>query len=516
MAETLKAEFGSVRSIIWPIYRHECKKFVPMLILLFLICFNYSLLRNIKDSLLITAAGAEVLPFIKVWAILPMAILITCIYAKLANRYEQEKVFYIMVTGFLIFYGIFSFVLYPMRDSLHLNTMADYLQNVLPLGCKGLIAMVRYWVYTLYYVMSELWSTSIMTVLCWGFINEITDINEASRFYSVLSIGANFAAIASGYVAVRIPKRLSSILCFSNDSWEQQLFVITLVLIVSGILAMIIFRWMSKNVLSEPIYDNFHKNKKQMRNEKKLSIKDSLKYVLNSNYLLCIAIIVISYNLVINLAEVVWKDQLKNLYSSPIDYSIYVNNLLMIQGIVSTILALTMLTLINYFGWTKIALITPIVMLITCLGFFFFLFFQKDIAIFGAFADFIGVNPVSIAVFFGATQNMLSKATKYSVFDATKEMAYIPLSMECKIKGKAAIDGIGSRFGKSGGSIIYQCLLMFFVSVKASAPYVAVILVIAIIFWVLAVRYLGIQFAALGSGEKPSLVTENSTTSLAT
>lgn len=56
-----------------------------------------------------------------------------------------------------------------------------------------------------------------------------------------------------------------------------------------------------------------------------------------------------------------------------------------------------------------------------------------------------GLTPLAIAVFsLEERKTVLSKAAKYSVFDATKEMAYIPLSHECKLKGKAAIDGVGS------------------------------------------------------------------------
>jgi ATP/ADP translocase len=46
---------------------------------------------------------------------------------------------------------------------------------------------------------------------------------------------------------------------------------------------------------------------------------------------------------------------------------------------------------------------------------------------------------LATAVYIGMVQNILSKATKYAVFDPTKEMAYIPLDRASKVKGKAAI-----------------------------------------------------------------------------
>jgi AAA family ATP:ADP antiporter len=80
-------------------------------------------------------------------------------------------------------------------------------------------------------------------------------------------------------------------------------------------------------------------------------------------------------------------------------------------------------------------------------------------------------------------------------------MAFIPLDHESKLKGKAAIDGVGSRLGKSGGSLIHQGLLMVFATVSSSAPYVAIILMVVIGLWIISVRSLGHQFSSL-VGEK--------------
>ena len=113
----------------------------------------------------------------------------------------------------------------------------------------------------------------------------------------------------------------------------------------------------------------------------------------------------------------------------------------------------------------------------------------------------LGTTPLMLAVFFGMAQNIMSKSTKYSLFDPTKEMAYIPLDQEQKVKGKAAIDVVGARLGKSGGSIIQQGLLVVFGSIAAITPYVAIILMAFIVAWMFAVRSLSRQFLALTSGD---------------
>lgn len=501
MSTETAAPFGAIRSFLWPIYRHELKKIIPMILILFFICFNYSIVRNMKDSMVVTASGAEVIPFIKVWVMLPSAVLLTLFYTKLCNRFSQENVFYIIVSGFLLGFALFTWVLYPMRDALAPNASADWLQAHLPVGLKGLISMYRNWTLTTFYVMSELWGSMVLSVLFWGFANEVTKLSEASRFYSVFPMWLNMSTIFASQVSNWVT-RGNMTGAQGGSVWDATLTSLVILLLVSGFLAMLAFRWTNRTILKGKEYEALHSAVKEPVVEKKkhLSFWESFTYVFSSKYLLCIATIVIAYNLSINLVEVVWKDQLRNLYPQPADYNMFMNNLMTVTALLSSIMALLIAKIMGRYGWTKTALITPVVIFVTSAGFFFFLFFNHTMN--DTFLALLGTSPLAIAVMFGAAQNALTKASKYSVFDATKEMAYIPLSHECKLKGKAAIDGVGSRLGKSGGSLIHQSLLMIFVTVSAAAPIVSLILFAMIIFWFFAVKELGIHFKEISTQEE--------------
>jgi AAA family ATP:ADP antiporter len=75
-------------------------------------------------------------------------------------------------------------------------------------------------------------------------------------------------------------------------------------------------------------------------------------------------------------------------------------------------------------------------------------------------------------------------------------MAYIPLDEESKVKGKAAIDVLGSRIGKSGGSFIQQGLVFIFGNILNAAPVVAVIYYSVLLGWMSAASRLAGLFTA--------------------
>ena len=75
--------FKGLRGILWPVHGFELKKFLPMGIMMMCILFNYTILRDTKDTLVVNSpgGGAECLSFLKLYGVTPAAILFMIIFS---------------------------------------------------------------------------------------------------------------------------------------------------------------------------------------------------------------------------------------------------------------------------------------------------------------------------------------------------------------------------------------------------------------------------------------------------
>ena len=493
---TATQDFGKWRSRLWPVHRFELKKLIPMVLLFFFILFNYTVLRDTKDTLVVTAAkGSQVIPFLKFWAVLPCAVLFMLIYAKMSNKLSKTKLFYSTVIPFVVFFGLFGTVLYPYREALHPHAFCDMLQTTLPAGFKGLIDVIRNWTFSLFYVMSELWGSMAISLLFWGFANDISKVSESKRFYTIFAMFANISLILSGRFikwAAKIREGITA-----ADPWQVTLNYTMAMVVVAGILVLGIYWWINKYVLTDKRFYDPKEQKSAKKKKPKLSMKESFMFLIRSRYLGCIALLVMAYGISINLVEVTWKDQLHHQYPNFNDYQAFMGGFSEKTGFV-TILVTFFLggSVVRKFGWGKTALITPVMLLVTGVAFFSFIIFRGSLS---STIAAMGTTPLMLAVVFGTIQNIASKSSKYSFFDPTKEMAYIPLGQEEKVKGKAAIDVVGARLGKSGGALIQQGLFLVLNTavVTVIAPFVAIILFGIIFAWIVASRSLNKRFLDL-------------------
>lgn len=486
---------GSIRQFFWPIYGVEHKKFLPLALMIACALFNYTVLRIIKDSLIVTNAGAEAITFVKVWGIIPASFIFFLIYSKLSSILNKRTLFYTILIPFIIFFIVFTTMLYPNRELLHPTESADWLAQVLPGGFHGLIAIYRYWTYAAFYVMAELWGSVVLSLLFWQFANDITPVTEAKRFYAHFYLLGNIAVTLAGFLSNYFSGYRAT--ADIQDPWQLTLNYLISIVVAAGILMGVMYYYVNNTVLKDSSI-HLPESAAPKKKKPKLSMMEGIKLLMQSKYIGLIAILVVSYGVCINLVEVSWKHYVHVQYPTENEYNSYMGLFYMALGVTTICVIFVGSTIVRTLGWRKGALATPVILGATGLAFFACVLFPN---IFDPMAALFGVTPLFFAVIFGSIQNIMSKSTKYSLFDPTKEMAYIPLEDDLKVKGKAAVDVVGARFGKSGGALMQQAMFFFIGPIGMLAPYLAIIMSVIILVWIVAVNALSKRFIAL-TGEK--------------
>ncbi|MBH1989541.1 MAG: NTP/NDP exchange transporter [Myxococcaceae bacterium] len=488
----------SLKQFLWPIQSGEHKKFMPMMLMIAFIIFNYTILRNIKDALIVTEAGSETITFLKFWVVVPSAFIFFFVYAKLSTILSKKALFYTIVTPFLIFFALFATVLYPSRHWLHPVESAEWFASVLPAGLQGLAAIYKYWTYSLFYTLAELWGSAVLSFLFWNFANDVTKVSEAKRFYAHFYLLGNVANVLAGYLT-KYFSELGKTAASNVDAWQVSLNYLMSTVVGAGVIILLTYTYLNYFVLSDPAQVRAESDGAPKKKSKpKMSMGESFKFLLHSKYLGLIAVLVMAYGVSINLVEVAWKNQMKLQFADKNDYNAFMGSMTMTTGLATVLVILFGSSIIRRFGWKRGALATPWILGITGLFFFACMIFPE---FFSPLAMALGVTPLMLGVWFGFAQNVLSKSTKYALFDPTKEMAYIPLDDESKSKGKAAVDVVGARLGKSGGSLLQQIMFAVIGPITVIAPYSAAIMCGIIVVWLVAVYALNKRFTAL-SGEK--------------
>lgn len=498
-------EFQGWRNIFWPIHNYELKKFLPMGLMMLFILFNYTLMRDTKDTMVVNApgSGGEVLAYLKLFGVLPAAVLFMLFYVKMTNVMSSTKIFYTLISGFGILFALFGFVLYP--NLAHLNaspeTLASWRQS-LPGGFYWPLAMAANWIQSLFYIMSELWGSVALSMLFWQFANATTQVHESKRFYAFYGLVGNLGLIASSQVlkfGSYVGKKAE--LAGAADGYVQNLRIITISILVGCVATMFIYNWIQKNVLTDPKLFDPSKIKAK-KSKPKMSLGESFKCILKSPYLGLILILVLGYNVCINLIEMSWKGQLKLAFAGDKNaYSSFMGTLSFWTAIFTICFTFIGMNVLRRCKWITAALVNPLIVLTTGLAFFGLLIYSRNLDPNTPFSV-LGITGrvVMWTVWVGLIQNVACKGTKYSLFDSTKQMAYIPLDADLKTKGQAAVEVVGGRFGKSGGAAIQVIMLTVCApgtTLLSLSPILAPIVLVLASCWLIAVFGLNKKFLAL-------------------
>ncbi|MDX2050231.1 MAG: NTP/NDP exchange transporter [Rickettsiaceae bacterium] len=486
-----------VRQFLLPIKSSEFAKFVPMALLVFMILLNQNVVRTMKDSILNTMVAPEVISFVKLWGEMPIGICFVILYSKMCNLMTTEKAFRLIVSFFLGFFALFAFVLFPNSAYFHPDPaiVSEYIQ-AFP-HQKWFIVIWGKWTYVLFYIMGELWPVIIFSLLFWQLANKITKITEASRFYMFFGLVGQTNLLISGMVVLyfQTPNHCFMFLFDKFHPAGTELLVksLTTFVIFSGMILLLIHYYIEKVVMSKDKYFDSSRRGEIL----KLGTRESFKMTIRSKYLLLICVLMIGYGMCMNLIEGVWMSKIRDQYSTPSEFMAYQGAVFYWTGVFAFTCSLCGSTLIKHFGWVVGAAITPV--MIATAGALFFISVSYEKALESVLGGILHVSPLLFITFIGGLQNVLGKGVKYSFFDATKEMAYIPLDSEMKTKGKAAVDIIGNKIGKSTGALIQFSIFTIFTNVRYDdiALFLGTLYVGICVAWLLAVIELGKEYKKL-------------------
>lgn len=484
---SLKNKIKHYWRLINPIKREELSKFLLTATMMIIIVYIYSILRGTKDALVVTSMGAETLSALKLYCVLPSSMIMVLIYTKLTDYFVRSQLFQGINLLFILFFALFGTVLYPNAAAIHFDFSA--LVEAYP-RLRYELMMAANWSFSLFFIFSELWGTMMLSLMFWQVANQICSLDEAKRFYPLVGLLAQIGLYMSGVLLKTFTSNVG------EAGWGGAIFAICMSVLVCGLVLSMAFFMLTNQVVGAEVMNGAAAKKKKS----KPGLINSLKVVFSSKYVGLISALILCYGISINLVEGVWKKQLGVYCPNPLDYAGYMSSVQSYTAIATFIAMACGSFALRVFSWRTCALATPIIITLTGGPFFLFIIFSDY---FAQNFNMLSAAIVYYAVLFGAAQNVLSKSVKYSFFDPTKEMAYIPLDDELKSKGKAAADGVGTRLGKSGGAVIQQMLLKIFAgsSLLTLAPDLAIIFAVVMIIWVVAAFALSREFIKI-SGSK--------------
>jgi AAA family ATP:ADP antiporter len=454
-----------VKWFFWPVEAKEQKKTLFMLIVLFLVSFVYSILRTLKLTILLADPDlpSQAVSYLKVFGIMPAAMIFTWLAMSMQSSLGQKKTFLGMNLMFAGLFAILTLVVLPNKEAYRLTIG----------GGHELIALVNSWYITLFYVAAEMWSSIMLNMLCWGIIIEVTELKESKRLYALFSLAANLATYVAGWWgSSTIDAQVSYFMSSPHPTWEQSLLFQMIVLWAAQCLIVAFFQAaMSSQEIAQ---QNTLDKKVQLGFWQSVAIAWKNPVVRN------VSIMMISFNIIYHLVDVIHNDYVRSVFmANPKAINSYLNLVGKYLGIYAVLFSWVLSgSFVRQFGIFYSLLFTPV--LWSCLTALDFMSAAGWILA----VPFTWAN-IQIPMYLLSFSLILSvgRAAKFTIFDTAKEMSFLSLSLQDKRLGKASVDGLTSRLGKTGGAWLVIMILGQVGTIAAALLPLKMAMICAYILW---------------------------------
>lgn len=301
-----------------------------------------------------------------------------------------------------------------------------------------------------FYVYGDMFNT-IMVALFWAFTNDVVFSEQAKRMYGIVGLGG----VVGGFVGATI---VSTAVEGVGRAPLLLGCLIPMALIV-GIAYAVHARSKKPSESAEPAAPG----------QAASAAVEGAKLVFSSKYLLAIAGIIATYELVSNIIDFQLAATVEQSITADLEKDSFFGTVGQLIGLVSIGVQLLLTAFVMKRFGLKIALL------------------------FLPFAILLGTSGFLIvpALVFAAAMSVSDNALNYSINQSAKEALYVPTSKDVKYKAKAFIDMFVQRSAK----VISVLLNLIFASLFISGVRWLSLVVLAMLgFWILLVRYVGNRF----------------------
>ncbi len=444
--------------------------FFLMFCITMLLNVNFTILRSVRSTLAVVDLGssASTIPIFELFGALPGSIVMAWGLSLLMRRFSIQKVFFFTMAIFLGFFLLFALGLYPALVAL--RQKGEVSQTLLQLFSMS------------FYVMGELWKPALAIILFWGLVNQHMPIEEAKKLYAPLMFGASLGGILTGpLVSLCTSERLWKLLYLSAERWTHSLMMMMFLVSLFGVIAAYFYYrvW---------LYFSSHSPEKMESSSKGISLKESASLCLRVPELRLLSWIVIADYIAYSLGEVIFLDVLKRKFPLACDYCNYMGKISAWSGTLTVLSALFLApAVLSRCRWIIAALATPICLLATEGAFFIFL---RAGALSSSWFGWSEGEWIGVIIFLGSLQYCLCRAAKYTLFDASKEIAFVLMPEVHKMKGKLIVDGICARIGRGAASTMSLSFIALCGGVFASALLTGFVALGMAMSWIFSTRKL--------------------------
>lgn len=434
---------------------------------------TYTLLRQLKDALIVSNMDTYLFSWIKVLAVMPAAIFFSYIYGQLRkNSSSQSTVVKSTLYGFIGLFVFFALISFPYHHKIHMPWLLPWIKTLpLPSGILNILtiagSMIAYWSFVLLYATAEVWGSASISIIAWGTANDYISSKKSSSVYPLISTIANVGGVIASTIMLKI--NITKLFSKHPELFKSRGSLLMLCVAAAVFVMVKCYEYIINNCQPNVDEDAGQDAAKALakaeakKKAKNMTFAESIQSIWKNAYLYHIAIMVIAYNVAIACIDITWKDQIKTAFKD--DFSKIQSGATLVSNFVTIFISVLFSLIGAYIPWITKSLLTVTMMGVTSVAFFFLVLFGQKAGVSSIIQTvFKFVDPIQFAVIIGAIQNIAVKSSKYTLFDSTKEQAFAAGDDNAKYVGKAIIDVTCSRLSKSFGGFL-QTLMTFLISV---------------------------------------------------